>query len=285
RNIVGIENAGILGRFAAFLALGPADQIVGGATGQILDGLDVVLAEFHQHLRVYAGHRLQSVIHTEFLALVFLLGLELFQIFFCPALQLVGGFFVETFDAGQFLDVDQREFLDRGKAFRRQQLADDFVDVQRFHEHPRGVLEIGLAALGFFLLGKDVDVPAGQLRGEAYVLPAAADRQRELVVGVRDDDLDPFAIFVDHDLGDFGGRQRVDDEGRDIRRPRNDVDLLALQFIDHGLHARTAHADAGADRIDRGIPGNHAVFRARAGIAGHRLDLDYAVIDFRHFLR
>src|SRR5262249_53188611 len=31
--------------------------------------------------------------------------------------------------------------------------------------------------------------------------------------------------------------------------------------------------------------GNHADFRARAGIAGHRLDLDDAVIDFRHFLR
>src|SRR6195952_5140571 len=61
--------------------------------------------------------------------------------------------------------------------------------------------------------------------------------------------------------------------------------LPALQFIDHGLHARAAHADAGADRIDRGIPGNHADFRARAGIAGHRLDLDDAVIDFRHFLR
>src|SRR6185437_16793078 len=81
------------------------------------------------------------------------------------------------------------------------------------------------------------------------------------------------------------GRQRVDDEGRDIGRPRNDVDLLALQFVDHGLHARAAHADAGADRIDRRIPRNHANFRARPGIAGHRLDLDDAVIDFRHFLR
>ena len=86
-------------------------------------------------------------------------------------------------------------------------------------------------------------------------------------------------------LDDFGRRQRVDHEGRDVGRPRNDVDLLALQFVHHGLHARAAHTDAGADRIDRGIAGNHADFRARAGIAGHRLDLDDAVIDFRHFLR
>ena len=35
----------------AVLALGPAGQVVGGAAGQILDRLDAVLAERHQHLR------------------------------------------------------------------------------------------------------------------------------------------------------------------------------------------------------------------------------------------
>src|SRR5258706_5951444 len=49
RGFVGIEDSGMLGRLAAFLALGPADQIVGGATGQILDGLDIVLTKLHQH--------------------------------------------------------------------------------------------------------------------------------------------------------------------------------------------------------------------------------------------
>src|SRR6202012_5086201 len=57
------------------------------------------------------------------------------------------------------------------------------------------------------------------------------------------------------------------------------------QLVDHGLHARSAHADAGADRIDRGVAGNHADFRTRSGVASDRLDLDDAVIDFRHFLR
>ena len=130
-------------------------------------------------------------------------------------------------------------------------MADHFVDVQRFHEHARGILEVGLTALGFFLLGENIDIPAGQLRGEAHVLPAPADRQRQLVVGVGHHHFDPLAVLVDHDLGDFGRRQRVDDKGRDVGRPGNDVDLFALQFIDHGLHARAAHADAGADRIDR----------------------------------
>src|SRR4029079_6512648 len=284
RNFVGVENAGELGRLAAFLALGPGDQIAGGPTGPITDGLDVVLAELDQHLRGHAGYFLQSVIHTEFLALVFQLGLELFQIFLGPALQFVGGFSVEALEARKLLDVDQRQFLDRGKAFRRQQLADHFVDVERFHEHPGRVLEIGLTALGLFLLGEDVDIPAGQLRGEAHILAAAADRQRQLVVGVGHHDLDALAVFVDHDLGDFGRRQRVDDEGRGVGSPRTDVDLLPLQVIDRRLHARTAHTDAGADRIDRGIPGNNPDFRARTGIAGYRLDLDDAVVDLRHFL-
>src|SRR5262249_44436156 len=151
------------------------------------------------------------------------------------------------------------------------------VDIERFHEHARGVLEIGLAAFRFLLLGQDVDVPTGQLRGQPDVLAAPADRKRQLVVGVGHHDLDPFAVLVDHDLGDLGRCQRVDDKGRDVGRPGNDVDLLALQLVDDGLHAGTAHADAGADRIDRGIARDHADLGAGTGIAGYRLDLDDAV--------
>ena len=76
----------------------------------------------------------------------------------------------------------------------------------------RALDEFLLAALGFFLLGQDVDVPAGQLRGKAHVLAAAADGQRQLVV--RHHDFDALGILVEHDLGDFRRLQRVDDEGR-----------------------------------------------------------------------
>ena len=38
--------------------------------------------------------------------------------------------------------------------------------------------------------------------------------------------------------------------------PLDDVDLLALQLADHRLHALAAHADAGADRIDRAVLGD-----------------------------
>ena len=142
--------------------------------------------------------------------------------------------------------------------------------------------EFLLAALGFFGLGHDVDVPAGELRGEPHILAAPADGERQLLVG--NDDLDALGFLVEHDLGDFGGRQRIDDEVGDIGRPRDDVDLLALQFVDHRLDAAAAHADAGADRIDRAVLGAHRDLGARARIAGDRDDLDDAVIDFRHFL-
>ena len=91
-------------------------------------------------------------------------------------------------------------------------------------------------------------------------------------------------VFVEHHLHHFGRLQRVDDEGRGVRRPGNDVDLLALQFVDHRLHARAAHADASADRIDRGIVRHHGDLGARARIASDRLHLDDAVVDLRHFL-
>ena len=147
----------------------------------------------------------------------------------------------------------------------------------------RALGEFLLAALRFFLLGEDVDVPAGELRGQAHVLAAAADGQRQLAF--RHHDLDAVGIFVEHDLRHLGRRQRVDDEARRIRVPLDDVDLLALQLVDDGLHARAAHADAGADGIDGGILGDDGDLGAAAGIAGDRLDLDDAVVDFRHFLR
>src|SRR6202040_1582572 len=114
------------------------------------------------------------------------------------------------------------------------------------------------------------------------ILATAPNRQGELIVG--HNDFDPRGILVKHDLDNFGRLQRVDDEGGGIRRPWNDIDLLALQFIDDRLHPRSAHADAGADRIDRSIPRNHRDLGARPRIARDRLHLDDIIVDFRHFL-
>ena len=164
-------------------------------------------------------------------------------------MQLARRVLVETFDPGDLLLVHDGEVLDRGEPFRGEQLADHFVEIERLDEKFRALLELRLPVLGFLLLGDDVDVPAGELRSEPHILAAPADRQRELLVG--DDHLHALLVLVEHHLGDFRGRQRIDHEIRGVRGPRDNVDLLALQLVDDGLHTRTAHADAGADRIDR----------------------------------
>jgi hypothetical protein len=145
----------------------------------------------------------------------------------------------------------------------------------------RALFELGLAALGFLFLGQDVDVEPGQLRGQAHVLAAPADGERQLLVGHHD--LDALGVLVENDLGHLGGLQRVHEEGRRILVPRDDVDLLALKLVDDRLHAAAAHTDAGADRVDGVVVGNHGDLRAAAGVAGHGLDLDDAVVDLGHF--
>src|SRR5205085_12276234 len=101
-----------------------------------------------------------------------------------------------TFDRSQFLWLDEGKLLNRVEAFRCEQLADRLVDVERLHEHLGALLELGLAALGLLLLGQDVDVPACELRGESYILPAPTNGERELLI--RHHDLDALAILIKH---------------------------------------------------------------------------------------
>ncbi len=189
---------------------------------------------------------------------------------------------VEAFDRGDFVDVDVGDFLKAGEAFGDQQLGQRLVDVELGLEHLRPLDELALALLAGIGLGQDVDLRVGQLAGEADVLAAAADRQAELVVG--NDHLDPALFLVDDDAADRRRLQRVDDEGRGVLAPRDDVDLLALKFLDHRLDAAALHADAGADRVDRAVVADDADLGAAARVAGGGLDLDDAVVDFRHFL-
>src|SRR5262245_55571966 len=235
----------------AVLALRPADKIVGGAAGQILHGFHAVLAERNHHFDGDAGYVLQRVLDAQPLALGVELCLLRREVFPRTLLELACGFFIEAFDGSELFLIDHRQFVDRAKAFRSKELPDHFVEVERLDENLGAIFELGLAPLGLFLLGQNIDVPAGKLRSQSYVLTASADCKRKLLV--RHHDFDALLVFVKHDLGHLGGRQCVDDESGNVGRPRNDVDLLALQFIDHCLDTRTPHADAGTDRINRRI--------------------------------
>ena len=126
----------------------------------------------------------------------------------------------------------------------------------------------------------DVDLPARQPRGEAGVQALLADRERELVV--RDDDGRLLGLVVDVDLADARGRERLRDEARRLRVPRDDVDLLAAELRDDHAHARAARADAGADRVDALGVRLDGDLRAVARLAGDAADLDEAVGDLGH---
>ena len=193
-----------------------------------------------------------------------------------------GDIVVEALDRGDFVDRDVSHFLEAGEAFGNQQLRQGLVDVELVLEQGRALDELALALLARVGLGQDVDLRDGQLAGEADVLAAAADGEAQLVVG--NDDLDPALFLVDDDAADGRRLERVDDEGREVLRPRDDVDLLALELLDHGLDAAALHADAGADRVDRAVVADDADLGAAAGIAGRGLDLDDAVVNLRHFL-
>src|SRR5213078_2246609 len=141
--------------------------------------------------------------------------------------------------------------------------------------------EGGLGLLGCELrVGLDVDLPAGQARGEAGVHTLLADRERELVVGHDDGRL--LGLVVEVDLADARRRKRLGDEPRRLRVPRDDVDLLAAQLGNDHAHARASRADTRADRVDALGVRLDRDLRAVARLAGDAADLDQAVGDLRH---
>src|SRR5215217_7253106 len=134
--------------------------------------------------------------------------------------------------------------------------------------------------LGELRLGADVDAPAGQAGGEPSVLPLAADRQRELVVGHDDGRL--LVLVVDEHLAYARRAERLRDEAGGLVVVRDDVDLLAAQLGDDHAHAGAARTDAGADRIDAVGVRDDRDLGAVAGLTGDVGDLHQAVGDLGH---
>ncbi|EAT08299.1 hypothetical protein SKA58_13223 [Sphingomonas sp. SKA58] len=225
----------------------------------------------------------QRIVDAKRLALLARGGFAAVQRFLRAALQLGGKILVKALDSGQFLDGDISDLFQLAKAFGHQQLRERFIDVQLVLEHFGTGDEFLLALLGRVSLGHDVDGLAGQLAGEADILAAATNGKRELIVG--NDDLDAFFFLIDHHAGDLCGLERVDDEGRGVFRPGDDVDLFTLHFLHDGLNAAALHADAGADGIDAAVAADDADLGAAARIAGGGHDGDDAIVDFGDFLR
>ena len=88
------------------------------------------------------------------------------------------------------------------------------------------------------LIGFDIDVPADELLGEARVLAALADGERELVFVYKN--LDTFVGLIDFEVFDFRRLEGFDDKSVDVRTPVDDVHFFVVQFTHDVFHALAA---------------------------------------------
>ena len=265
----------------AVLGRPAAGQLPVSAGRKIFQRLDVVLCQRFQHLRGQPFEIDQAVVHAQRHGSFQRLPVRGFQIVAGARLQLGRRGFIKAINRQQFIQIDVSHFFQVGEPFGHQKLRHHLVDIQRLDEQVGALGELGLAARAFVRFGHDVDVQPGQLAGQTHVLPAPADRQRQLFI--RHHHFDLAGFFVDHNLADFRRLQGVDKERGLILVPRNNVDLFALQFVDHRLNPAAAHPHAGPDRIDGVVIGNHGNLRPAARITGHGLDLDDAIVDLGNF--
>src|SRR5467141_722994 len=242
-------------------------QFVDRQVRQVVAGLDAGLGELGGELRVHPLELQQ--LRIDALDLFFVGDRRDQQGVARPGAQLVHRALVERLDLQQLVDRDVSHLLERREALLDQDVGDLLVDVELLHEMALDAAAFLLLLLVRFVFGHQVDLPAGELGGEPHVLAVAPDRHREV-------------FLVDHDRGHLGGRQGPDDELRRIGRPQHDVDTLAGELLRHGLHARAAHADAGADRVDALVVGKDGDLRAHPRIARRGLDLEQAFLDLRH---
>src|SRR5450830_1625539 len=271
----------ILDQFAGTLARQRQDcaELVVGQGGELLHRLDACQAQLACRGAVHAFQANQRFVHA-------------FQTFFGSnrlrhqgvagtGAQFVDRVFVEGLDVEHLRDGHVGNLFQRGKALFHQDVGHFLVDVEFFHEqgaHCRGFRRC--LVLGLF--GRhDVDLPASQFSSQAHVLARTADRNRQ--VFFIDHHVHGVLFFIDDDGRDIRGSQGANDELGRIIRPQHDVDALATEFTGDSLHARTAHADAGADRVDALVRGVDGDFCTHARIAGSRFDLQQALLDFRHF--
>ena len=127
----------------------------------------------------------------------------------------------------------------------------------------------------------DVNVPAGQARGEASILALLANGERELIVG--DDDGGVVFILVDDDAVHASGAQSLSNVLRGIFVPLNNVDALVAKLFDNHAHARALGANARANRVEIGLAACDGDLGAGARLTGDGFNFDHAVINLGHF--
>ena len=178
----------------------------------------------------------------------------------------------------QVVGLDHRKVVVGQKALAHEPFGERIVEPLDRRKSGRCPLDL----LVELLLRHDLDVPAAEFAGQPHILPAAADRQRELVFPHKHDP--PAEHLAEDDLVDLGRLERVGHEHLEVVAPANNVDPLATEFLNDVFDAIAADAHAGPHAIDATVGADHSHLAAVAGLPGDGPDLDHAVGDLGDLL-
>ena len=129
----------------------------------------------------------------------------------------------------------------------------------------------------------DINVPPTHFHRQAHVLAFAPDGEGYLVLGHSDGGPLAGFAFLEDDLQNLGGPKAIDNQDFGGLAPRDDVNFLAVQFVNDASDARAAHAHTGADTVHTRVEAAHGDFRAQAGLPDDLDNFDHAFLDLRHF--
>src|SRR6185436_1508471 len=170
------------------------DQLLGavcvhaGDLGQLVDRqIGEVVARLHALLHQLGGELRVHAVELEHL------GVDALHLLFVgdrghqqrvarAVAQLVHRILVERLDLVQLGDRHVGDLFHGGEALLDQDVGHFLVDVELLHEVLLDAPALLLLLLGRLFLGHQVDLPPGELGGEAHVLPAAADGNREVLL-------------------------------------------------------------------------------------------------------
>ena len=83
-------------------------------------------------------------------------------------------------------------------------------------------------------------------------------------------------------MDNLGGTDGPGDENLGVLVPGNYIDLFALELVDYALDSVASHSDTGAHRVNSLLGGVNRHLAPLSRLPRDGLDLDHAVVNFRH---
>lgn len=98
---------------------------------------------------------------------------------------------------------------------------------------------------------------------------------------IRKEKLNKLGILIEKKIGKLRGMKRVEDEGRRIRRKRNDIDILEMKIGKKRMKEGEENKEEGEERVNGRIEREEGDIGEGKRIERERIDIDDEVIDLR----